>query len=422
VDIEDARTIGARLRLIRDARRKSLRVVADLAGMGKSKLSQIERGEIPLDSISDIVALANALGIAPSELLRLPVPAPANGHTDSTTEAIGLALDAIEVDRPGGLVLPVAVLWDRVTQIHQHTRACQFVEVASALPQLIRDLHATLGTGRDHGELLNLAVYLHVHVVRVWLGQAGASADLRRRVVFLARRLAHEHGAATTVGVAAFGVVDVLAGGGVFDLALTELDGITLPATTADTVGLVSALTLTRALLAVVAGRPGDAAAPMDAAADMADRFGEVGEADPLGFGFGPTSVGFRRVRLALEAREPDRAVSIAEGLHPERDPFPASRVYHWVGTGVRWPGCGGARTTLCGCCGALRRSILIGCSGIRWSVRCLVGCSLVRAAIPLLGMSCGGWPIGLGCRCSSAGWRPFTRTAAAGDRSRLSS
>jgi transcriptional regulator with XRE-family HTH domain len=334
VDIKDARTIGARLRLIRDARRKSLRVVADLAGMGKSKLSQIERGEIPLDSISDIVALANALGIAPSELLRLPLPAPANGHTDSTTEAIGLALDAIEVDRPGGLVLPVAVLRDRVTQIHQHTRACQFVEVASALPQLIRDLHATLGTGRDHGELLNLAVYLHVHVVRVWLGQAGASTDLRRRVVFLARRLAHEHGAATTVGVAAFGVVDVLAGDGVFDLALTELDGITLPATTADTVGLVSALTLTRALLAVVARRPGDAAAPMDAAADMADRFGEVGEADPLGFGFGPTSVGFRRVRLALEAREPDRAVRIAEGLHPEQNPFPASRVYHWVGYG----------------------------------------------------------------------------------------
>ncbi|MGH3873299.1 MAG: helix-turn-helix domain-containing protein [Pseudonocardiaceae bacterium] len=334
MDVGDARTIGARLRQIRNSRGKSLRVVGELAGISKSRLSEIERGGTALDSISEIAALATALGIAPSELMRLPMPAPANGHTDSTIEAVRLTLDAIEVGNPEGLVLPITVLRDRVIQIHQHNRTCQFVEVASALPALIRDLHATLSTGRDHRELLGLAVHLHVHVTRMWLGQAGAPADLRRRVVFLARRLADEHGAASTVGVAAFGVADVLAGGGAFPLALTQLDAITLPATTADTVGLISALTVTRALLAVVAGRPGDAGAPMDAAAEMADRFGEVGEADPLGFGFGPTNIGFRRVRLALEAHEPDRAVSIAEGLHPEQNPFPLSRVYHWVGYG----------------------------------------------------------------------------------------
>jgi hypothetical protein len=146
--------------------------------------------------------------------------------------------------------------------------------------------------------------------------------------------MAQEHGMATVLGMAAFGVADVLAGGGAFTLALVELDDITLPPTRIDTVGMVSALTVTRALLAVVAGRPGDATDPIDTAADMADRFGELGDADPLGFGFGPTNVGFRRVRLALEANEPDRAVSIAEGLHPEQNPFPASRVYHWVGYG----------------------------------------------------------------------------------------
>ncbi|MGH3824931.1 MAG: helix-turn-helix domain-containing protein [Pseudonocardiaceae bacterium] len=335
MDLDDARTVGRRARQVRYARGKSLPVIAGLAGMSKSKLDRIERGEVALDRLSDIVALADALQIAPSELMKLPVPAPANGHTDSTTQAIALALDGIEVEHPGGLVLPVAVLRDRVAQIHQRTRACEFVQVASALPGLIRDLHATLNTGgRDHGELLNLAVHLHVHVTRIWVNQAGAELDLRRRVVFLARRLAREHGAATTVGVATFGVADVLAGGGEFDLALTELDGITSPATTTDTVGMIAALTVTRALLAVVDGRPGDADAPMDAAADMTERFGELGEADPLGFGFGPTNVGFRRVRLALEGGEPDRAVRIAEGLHPERNPFPASRVYHWVGYG----------------------------------------------------------------------------------------
>jgi transcriptional regulator with XRE-family HTH domain len=115
VDIEDAWTIGARLRQIRNSRKKGLRVIADLAGMSKSKLSLIERGEIALDSISDIVALANALGIAPSELMRLPIPAPANGETDSAVEAVHSAVTAASRDRPGGLVLPVAVLRDRVS-------------------------------------------------------------------------------------------------------------------------------------------------------------------------------------------------------------------------------------------------------------------------------------------------------------------
>jgi transcriptional regulator with XRE-family HTH domain len=334
VDLDDARTIGRRVRQVRKSRGKPLPVVAGLAGMSKSKLDRIERGEVALDKLSDIVALARVLQIAPSDLMRLPVPAPGNGHTDSTTEAIRLVLDAIEVGHPGGLVLPVAVLRDRVAQIHQRSRACEFAAVASALPGLIRDLHTTLDTGRDHGELLSLAVYLHVHITRMWLNQAFASADLRRRVVFLARRLAREHGALSTLGVATFGVADDLTQGGAFDPALAELDGLTVPATTADTAGMICALTVVRATLAVVTGQPNDADAPMEAAVDLAERFGELGEADPLGFGFGPTNVGFRRVRLALEADQPDHTVRIAEGLQPEQNPFPADRAYHWVGYG----------------------------------------------------------------------------------------
>jgi transcriptional regulator with XRE-family HTH domain len=79
VDVDDdARTIGRRLRQIRYARGKSLRVVAGLAGISKSQLSEIERGERALDSFAKATALANALQIAPSELTRLPVPAPGN--------------------------------------------------------------------------------------------------------------------------------------------------------------------------------------------------------------------------------------------------------------------------------------------------------------------------------------------------------
>jgi hypothetical protein len=234
--------------------------------------------------------------ISVSELTRLPVPAPANGHTDSTTNAIGLALDAIEVGRPGGLVLPVAVLRERVARFRQHKQTCRFPEVAAELPGLIRDLHTTLATGADHGEVLELAVYLHVHVTDTWLVLAAASDDLRRRVVFLARRLAQEHDEATTLGVAGFAVAEALLASGAFELAKAELDSLTLPPTTA--ASLVSTLTAVHSRAAALNGRPDEAAAAMDAAADMASRFGELGETDPLGFEFGPTFVGCHRVRL----------------------------------------------------------------------------------------------------------------------------
>jgi transcriptional regulator with XRE-family HTH domain len=45
VDAYDARAIGQRVRQIRDARGKSLRVVAGLAGMSTTQLWRIEHGE-----------------------------------------------------------------------------------------------------------------------------------------------------------------------------------------------------------------------------------------------------------------------------------------------------------------------------------------------------------------------------------------
>ena len=60
-----ARPIGRRLRQIRQARRKSLRVVAGLAGISASHLHRIETGTRPLDSLALILALANALRSRP---------------------------------------------------------------------------------------------------------------------------------------------------------------------------------------------------------------------------------------------------------------------------------------------------------------------------------------------------------------------
>jgi transcriptional regulator with XRE-family HTH domain len=331
VDVEEARTIGRRLRQIRKSRRKSLVVIAGLAGMSKSQLDRIERGEVALDKLSEIVALANALQIAPSDLMRLPVPAPANGHTDSATESVRLALDAIDADCLDGLVLPVAVLRDQVARIHAQRRACQFAEVATDLPALIRNLHTTLTIGTNRGELLDLAVYLHTHVTRLWLFRVTAPDDLIRRTVFLTQRLAQQRGEITTIGMAGFGVADVLLSGGAFELGRAVLDSLTLPPATADTAGLVCQLTMCHAQAAVLGERPGDVAAPMDAAAELAERFGATDGTDSLGFAHTRADVGLVRMNLALEAGEPDQAVSIARDVHLQHHPFPSGRAHYWM-------------------------------------------------------------------------------------------
>lgn len=91
------------------------RAGSDHRGARASHLHRIETGQRALDSRAQIVALANALQISPSELTSLPVPAPGNGETDAAIQALGLALMAASHGLPGGQVLPAETLKARVT-------------------------------------------------------------------------------------------------------------------------------------------------------------------------------------------------------------------------------------------------------------------------------------------------------------------
>ncbi|MGH3718401.1 MAG: hypothetical protein ACRDRI_06065 [Pseudonocardiaceae bacterium] len=179
-----------------------------------------------------------------------------------------------------------------------------------------------------------MAVYLHVHVTRQWLVHAAAPTDLIRQTVFRARRLAQERDEVTTLAVAEFAVADVLLSGGALELGRAKLASLTLPPTTAATAGLVGLVTACHAMAAALDRRHGDVVAPMDAAADVAERFGATSAVDSLGFAFGPANAGCFRMWLALEANEPDRVVSIGREVDPEHLPFPVSRSIYWVHSG----------------------------------------------------------------------------------------
>ncbi|MGH4009551.1 MAG: helix-turn-helix domain-containing protein [Pseudonocardiaceae bacterium] len=329
MDVEDVHTIGARLRRIRRARRKSLRVIAELAGMSKSQLDRIERGEVALDRLSDILALAKALEISPSELIRLPVPAPANGHTDSAINAVFLALMAASRNRPGGQVLPVEALEARITAVtdaHFHGRSS---EVGASLPGLIQDLHTSIAVGRDVAALLDLAVLLHSHVTVGWLRVAGAAIELRELAAELASRVAEHRDTPEARGLAVWGGLHVMVTAGAIDLARVELDSVNVPTHTTEGMQLGGVLALCRSFLAVAGSRTGDVEAPLEYAAELA---GRTGQGNAYGLGFGPQEVGQWRVLTALEAGDPELAVHLAESLPPGgAHPIRTRQAQNWI-------------------------------------------------------------------------------------------
>lgn len=325
-------TIGHRLRVIRRSRGKSLAVIAGLAGISEGYLSRLERGECALDRRSLLVALAHALEVAPSELTRLPVPAPSNGGIDAAIEAMRLTLMAVSHNQPGGQVLPVEALQARVRATLDSQRRCdQDDAVGTGLPGLIRDLHTAIAAGRDVAQLLELVVLLHTQGTASWLRVVGAPLDLRFQAVLLARQAAHDRDEPAMLGVATVGAVSMMLAAGAFDLAQAELDSVRVRTTSPDSAQLAGMLALSGSLVAVANNRPVDAAARSEYAVELAER---TGEGNAYWMGFGPTNVGLWRMACALEAGDHEQAVSIAEGLRPEEHSYRSRQAAYWVDYG----------------------------------------------------------------------------------------
>lgn len=321
-------SIGERLRRIRRSRGKSLAVIAGLAGISTSHLSRLETGHRALDRRSLIVALANALQIAPSELTALPIPAPGNGGTDAAVEAVRRALMAVNHHQPGGEVLPAAALREAVAALVDAGSVGEQEHVGRELPVLIRNLHTTLAARRDVAEVLDLAVLLHVQATIGWLRTAGASVDLREQAALLARRAAEERDTPTVRGLAAAGSVRVMLSTGAFDLAQAELDSVTVPTASSEAMQLAGTLSLYRAEVAAADSRPGDVGPALAHADELAER---TGEGNAYWSGFGPSNAGFCRASVALDLKDYDLAVAAAEGVDPRQHSNRSRQAAYWV-------------------------------------------------------------------------------------------
>ncbi|HEY2765979.1 MAG TPA: helix-turn-helix domain-containing protein [Pseudonocardiaceae bacterium] len=331
MDDEEARTIGRRVRQIRYARQKSLRVIAGLAGMSSNMLWRIETGQRALDSLSETTALANALQVSPSELRWLPAPAPADDEGPAMT-AVRRGLKAVSRHRPDGQVLPVEALRTRVAAlVAAQGLDADHERVGRELPALIRDLHSSIAAGRDVAELLDLAVVLHTRGSQAWLKVMSAPVDLRSQATLLARQAAEHRDEPTAMGLAVWGDALVMLAEGDFDLARDTLGLVTVPTSTSEGMQLAGMLALCQSLVAAADKRPADIEAALDHAGELAAR---TGECNAWNLGFGPTNVGLWRMAATLEVGDHECAATIADGLNPQEHPSRERRAAYWVNYG----------------------------------------------------------------------------------------
>jgi hypothetical protein len=323
----DSRRIGLRVRNVRRSRKESLRVIAGLAGISESYLSQIEDGERAIDSRRLLRALANALRVAPCDLTDLPIPRPGNGDTDSFIEAVRRALMVVTSGRPGGEVQPVA----RLRQRFEAAENTDWESRGEALPGLIIDLHTTLAQRREMTELLPLAVMIHTSTVSGWLHVAGAPPDLRWQPTMLARRAAQELNDPTWLGVVSWWATLVMLGHCAFDLARRSLDATAVPTASSRGMQLDGMLALSRSLVSAADSRPADAEGALEHATEVA---GRTGQGDAFLMGFGPVNVGLWRMAASLESGEPDEAIRVAESLNPQEHPYRERRAAYWMDYG----------------------------------------------------------------------------------------
>ncbi len=320
--------MGRTLRQIRHARGKSLAVVAGLAGISPSYLSRLESGERALDRRSLIVALANALEVAPSELTGEASRVPGELDEDRSLNDVRLALLSVSMNEPGGQVVPVEMLTARVADVLDAQRDCRYPVVGEALPSLIRDLHTTLDAGQDERAVLRLLTLTHVQGTQAWLMDVGASLDLGWQAATLAREAAERlEDDPISQAVSAFGTAFGLLGAGAFELAAKALASPEVGTATSEDQQVSGMLALTSSLVAAASGDQGGRTAALDQAAALADR---TGEGNALWFGFGPSNVGVWRMSVALEMGENAEAARIATTVNPHALPSPTRRAAYW--------------------------------------------------------------------------------------------
>jgi transcriptional regulator with XRE-family HTH domain len=337
MDAEQPRTIGQRLREIRTWRGKSLRVVAELAGITESYLCRLELDQRPLDRRSLLEALAAALRVAPSEITGQPYPP--SSESEAVAHAAAQALRGVLRDIEVGEPLierprrSLVELHGEVAAVNAACAACDYSILGQTVPDLIGELHTLAEVDGSAEARWLLADILHA---AFYLSKDLGHGDLAWMVS------GHLHATAATLGEPVLGglagFVRSHATVGVRarerGLSLAERSAELLEPDDGPAGQVYGMLHLSAALQSAVTGQADNARAHLDEAAEVA---GHTGDGTFAGLNFGPRNVGVWRVALALELGEPGRVPELARDVEVDAIPSAGRQAtfYGDVGRGL---------------------------------------------------------------------------------------
>lgn len=306
--MDDTRTIGTRVREIRTWRRKSLTVVAGLAGISPAYLSMLERGQRTLDSRRLLFALADALQVSPAELTGQPYPpsdaSEAAGH--AAAQLLRAVLRDVEIGETSGGERPLAELEVATDRADDAAAASDYGALGALVPTLLDELHATDEAGSARARLL-----VRVLHDAFYLSKDLGHGDLAWAVSSHLERAAAELGEPAWGAVAGFVRSHAVLGEGSRRRALQLANrAAAVVAPDAGEAGQVYGMChLSAALHSASTGAPEAARAHLAEAEDVA---GHTSEGTFAGLMFGPTNVGMWQLAVNLELGDAGRAVELA--------------------------------------------------------------------------------------------------------------
>jgi transcriptional regulator with XRE-family HTH domain len=320
VEAEEARSIGARVGMIRRRRGLSQEVVAGLAGITAAYLSMLEHGLRGFNRRGLLEDLAAALGCSVADLTGQPYHLPDRQSTDVDVAVaeISTALhDTTLDDVPDVSVGPLSELAVATALAHAHADEARYGLAGQGLADLLISLHVRVVTG-DHAErrgaLARLAqackVAYRLAITTGNIELAGIAAQRGLDAARLAER-------PDLVGMLEMNRTSSLLGLGARRRAavlcretLREISA--LPGPTPDNTRVAEAcgmLHLTTALIAARERRTGDVATHLEEARSLA---AHTGERNHMYGHFGPTNVAAWELGFAIEAGTgPDAAERI---------------------------------------------------------------------------------------------------------------
>lgn len=157
-DLKKVDDIGHRVRCYRRLRGLSVRTASKLAGISPAFLSTIENGHRPLDRISHIVAIAEALRISPAELVGPAFIARVRTDVCSPLDATAIRLRSTLVVAPlhvgSAALITVEELESEVNRVADLVFTCRYDQAFQQLSPLIGHAHALLASGSCRREKL----------------------------------------------------------------------------------------------------------------------------------------------------------------------------------------------------------------------------------------------------------------------------